>query len=98
MQVVTYTESSAERVGEALTQPELTAEYWGVRNLSDWQVGSPWDHQRADGSGTVILGGTVVESPPPPRLAMTWGASGETSPDRISKVSFEIEPHHEIVR
>jgi uncharacterized protein YndB with AHSA1/START domain len=95
---VTYIESSAERVWEALTQPELTAEYWGVRNLSDWQIGSPWDHQRADGSCTMILGGTVVESTPPHRLAMTWGASGETSPDRISKVSFEIEPYHEIVR
>jgi hypothetical protein len=29
---------------------------------------------------------------------MTWSPSGETSPDKISKVTFEIEPYHEIVR
>jgi uncharacterized protein YndB with AHSA1/START domain/DNA-binding transcriptional ArsR family regulator len=95
---VTYIESSAEKVWEALTQPEITAQYWGVRNLSDWQPGSPWEHQLADGSGTVLLGGTVVESTPPHRLVMTWAYPGQTSPDKISKVSFEIESHHEIVR
>jgi hypothetical protein len=29
---------------------------------------------------------------------MTWVYPGETSPDKISRVTFEIEPHHEIVR
>jgi hypothetical protein len=29
---------------------------------------------------------------------MTWGPSGETSPDKISKVTFEIQPYYEIVR
>jgi uncharacterized protein YndB with AHSA1/START domain/DNA-binding transcriptional ArsR family regulator len=95
---VTYIESSAERVWEALTQPEITAAYWGRRQVSDWQVGSPWEHQRVDGSGSADIGGTVLESMPPRRLVMTWSPSGETSPDRISKVTFEIEPYHEIVR
>lgn len=94
---VTYIESTAERVWEALTQPELTAAYWGgARNLSDWQIGSSWQHQFADGS--VHIAGTVVESAPPQRLAMTWGHSGETSPDKVSKVTFSIEPYHEIIR
>jgi uncharacterized protein YndB with AHSA1/START domain/DNA-binding transcriptional ArsR family regulator len=95
---VTYIESSAERVWEALTQPEITAAYWGVRQVSDWAVGSPWEHQRADGSGIADLSGTVLESTPPHRLVMTWGPSGETLPDKISKVTFEIEPYHDIVR
>jgi uncharacterized protein YndB with AHSA1/START domain/DNA-binding transcriptional ArsR family regulator len=95
---VTYIESSAERVWEALTQPEVTAAYWGVMNLSNWEVGSPWEHQRANGSGIADVGGTVIESTSPHRLVMTWGPSGETSPDKISKVTFEIEPYHEIVR
>jgi uncharacterized protein YndB with AHSA1/START domain/DNA-binding transcriptional ArsR family regulator len=95
---VTYIASSAERVWEALTQPELTAEYWGAKNLSDWQVGSSWQHQRADGSDILMISGKVVESTPPRRLAMTWGQPGDTSPDKTSKVSFEIEPYHEIVR
>lgn len=94
---VTYIESTAERVWEALTQPEITAQYWaGARNLSDWQVGSPWRHQFADGS--VHIAGTVRESAPPNRLVMTWGHPGETSADRISTVIFEIEQFDEIVR
>ena len=36
---VTYIESSPERVWDALTDPDLTAEYWGHSNVSDWQVG-----------------------------------------------------------
>jgi uncharacterized protein YndB with AHSA1/START domain/DNA-binding transcriptional ArsR family regulator len=95
---VTYIESSAERVWEALTQPEITAAYWGRRQISDWKAGSRWDHQRADGSGISDIAGTVLESTPPHRLVMTWAPSGETSPDKISKVTFEIEPYHEIVR
>lgn len=31
---VTYIEASAEKVWAALTQPEITAQYWGVRNVS----------------------------------------------------------------
>jgi uncharacterized protein YndB with AHSA1/START domain/DNA-binding transcriptional ArsR family regulator len=95
---VTYIESSAERVWEALTQPEITAAYWGVRQVSDWDVGSLWKHQRTDGSGIADIGGTVIESTPPHRLVMTWGPSGEAPPDKISKVTFQIEPFHEIVR
>jgi uncharacterized protein YndB with AHSA1/START domain len=95
---VTYIQSSAERVWEALTQPEITALYWGVRQLSDWQVGSRWEHHYADGSGRTPISGTVLESRPPHRLVLTWGPSGETAPDKISKVTFEIEPYHDIVR
>ena len=35
---VTYIESSPERVWEALTDPDLTAQYWGHSNVSDWQA------------------------------------------------------------
>jgi uncharacterized protein YndB with AHSA1/START domain len=95
---VTYIESSAERVWEALTEPEITSAYWGASNVSDWRVGSPWEHRRADGSDALMLEGKVVESVPPRRLALTWAAAGEAAPDKISKVSFDIEPYHEIVR
>jgi uncharacterized protein YndB with AHSA1/START domain/DNA-binding transcriptional ArsR family regulator len=95
---VTYIESSAERVWESLTQPEVTAAYWGHSGVSDWKVGSPWELQRTDGSGIVDVAGMVIERAPPHRLVVTWSSPGETSPDRISRVTFEIEPYHEIVR
>jgi uncharacterized protein YndB with AHSA1/START domain/DNA-binding transcriptional ArsR family regulator len=95
---VTYIESSPERVWEALTDPGLTAEYWGHSNVSDWRPGSSWEHRRSDGSGIADVIGTVLESVPPRRLAMTFDAPGETPAGGPSRVSFEIEPFHEIVR
>jgi len=95
---VTYIESSAERVWEALTDADLTAAYWGHSNLSDWRAGSRWEHRRVDGSGIADVTGTVLESAPPRRLAMTFDAPGAAPPEGSSKVTFDIEPYHEIVR
>ena len=95
---VTYIESSPERVWEALTDPGLTARYWGHSNVSSWQAGSPWEHRRVDGSGIADVTGTVLESVPPRRLTITFDAPGDTPPGGPSTVTFEIEPYHEIVR
>jgi uncharacterized protein YndB with AHSA1/START domain/DNA-binding transcriptional ArsR family regulator len=95
---VTYIESSPERVWKALTDPDLTAEYWGHSNVSDWQAGSSWEHRRVDGSGIADVTGTVLESVPPLRLTMTFDAPGGTPAEVPTKVTFDIEPYHEIVR
>jgi uncharacterized protein YndB with AHSA1/START domain len=42
--------------------------------------------------------GTVLDSVPPRRLAMTFDAPGEAPPGGPSRVTFDIEPYHEIVR
>lgn len=39
---VCYIESTPELVWHALTDADLTADYWGHINVSDWQVGSAW--------------------------------------------------------
>jgi uncharacterized protein YndB with AHSA1/START domain/DNA-binding transcriptional ArsR family regulator len=95
---VTYIESSPERVWEALTDADLTAQYWGHSNVSDWQPGSTWEHQRTDGSGIADVAGTVLESMPPRRLVMTFDSPGELPPSGPTKVTFDIEPFHEIIR
>jgi uncharacterized protein YndB with AHSA1/START domain/DNA-binding transcriptional ArsR family regulator len=95
---VTYIEASPERVWQALTDADLTAAYWGHSNISDWQAGSRWEHRRVDGSGIADVIGTVLESVPPRRLTMTFDAPGEVPPDGPSRVTFDIEPYHEIVR
>ena len=95
---VTYIESTPERVWEALTDPDLTAQFWGHSNASDWHEGSPWEHRRVNGSGIADVIGTVLESVPPRRLIMTFDAPGETPAGGPSKVTFDIEPYHEIVR
>jgi uncharacterized protein YndB with AHSA1/START domain/DNA-binding transcriptional ArsR family regulator len=96
---VTYIESAPERVWEALTDPDLTAQYWGHSNVSDWQAGSSWEHRRVDGSDIADVVGTILESSPPRRLSMTFdGPDGPGPTEGPSKVTFDIEPYHEIVR
>jgi uncharacterized protein YndB with AHSA1/START domain/DNA-binding transcriptional ArsR family regulator len=95
---VTYIQSTPEKVWNALTDPDLTAQYWGHSNVSDWQVGSRWEHQRTDGTHIADVTGAVVESSPPTRLVTTWEAPGEERADGPSRVTFDIQPHGEIVR
>lgn len=95
---VTYIQSTAEQIWHALTDAELSAEYWGHSNVSDWQPGSAWEHQRTDGSGIADVIGTVLEAVPPKRLVMTFAGPTEQRAGGPSRVTFTIEPHEEIVR
>jgi uncharacterized protein YndB with AHSA1/START domain/DNA-binding transcriptional ArsR family regulator len=95
---VTYIHSTPQRVWHALTDPGLSAEYWGHSNVSDWQAGSRWEHQRTDGSGIADVVGTVVETEPPRRLVITFAGPVEAPAGGPSQVTFDIEPHGEIVR
>jgi uncharacterized protein YndB with AHSA1/START domain/DNA-binding transcriptional ArsR family regulator len=96
---VTYIRAGAEQVWHALTDADLTARYWGHSNVSDWQPGSRWEHRRTDGSGAADAGGRVLETDPPHRLVMTFGAAdGEEPPGGDSVVTFGIEEQGGIVR
>jgi uncharacterized protein YndB with AHSA1/START domain/DNA-binding transcriptional ArsR family regulator len=91
---VTYVASTPERVWDALTDADLTAEYWGHANVSDWAPGAPWEHRRTDGSGVADVVGTVLEADRPRRLTLTFGPPGGAS----TRVQFDIEPYGRIVR
>ena len=94
---VTYIKATAEQVWHALTDADLTAQYWYHRNESDWQTGSTWAHQRLDGSGADVTG-TVLESVPPTRLVITFEDSSPKPNDGPSVVTFVIEPAETLVR
>lgn len=94
---VTYIHATAEQVWRALTDANLTARYWGHANVSDWQPGSTWEHQRTDGSGVADVVGKVLTAEPPTRLVLTF----EDSPNEDrepSVVTFLVAPHQDIVR
>jgi uncharacterized protein YndB with AHSA1/START domain/DNA-binding transcriptional ArsR family regulator len=95
---VTYIESTPEAVWDALTDADMTAAYWGHSNVSDWQVGSRWEHQRTDGSKIADTGGTVLESTRPTRLVASWEDPTAIVPVTPSTVTFLIEPFGDIVR
>jgi uncharacterized protein YndB with AHSA1/START domain len=51
---VSYIATTPHKVWQALTDPELMRQYWGDpaagcsrMNISDWKVGSRWEHQQS---------------------------------------------------
>jgi len=94
---ITYIEASAEQVWDALTSEDLTADFWGHKNVSDWNVGSRWEHRRTDGSEIADVVGRVMESERPHRLALTFG-DPDTTPAPVPLVALTTETFHDIVR
>ncbi|WEX07972.1 SRPBCC domain-containing protein [Chelativorans sp. AA-79] len=67
--------------------------------MSDWQVGSEWQHVRDNDERTVELVGEVVEIAPPSRLVITWAnASQANNPDAYSRVTFDVEDYNDMVK
>lgn len=95
---VTYIHASADQVWRALTDADLTAQYWGHANVSDWQPGSAWEHQRLDGSNQADVVGRVIQSEPPTRLAITFESPDDEPSATPPVVTFLIETHHDIIR
>jgi uncharacterized protein YndB with AHSA1/START domain len=72
---VTYISTTPEKLWDALINPEMTRQYWGNhRNASDWQPGSPWQHEDHTDSELVDIVGKVIESDPPHRLVLSWAS------------------------
>ncbi|MBI3769711.1 MAG: SRPBCC family protein [Deltaproteobacteria bacterium] len=97
---VTYIATTRERVWKALTDSEMTKEYWWRRaNVSDWKVGSAWKHQDYDDPRLVDIVGQVVESNPPHRLVVTWARPVDAgNAAKTSRVTYQIEPYADVVR
>jgi uncharacterized protein YndB with AHSA1/START domain len=76
-----------------LIDPEMNKEYWGRHcNVSDWKVGSRWQHADYDDRTQVRVAGTVIESNRPHRLVLSWARPEHLDdPDQVSKVTFTIE-------
>lgn len=96
---VTFIASTAEKVFEAITRPDIARRYWGHENVSDWQPGSHWQHVRADEQRTVQLVGKVIEISPPTRLVISWASASQAEdPQAYSRVTFQIEDYEAMVR
>jgi len=96
---VIYIASTPEKVWEALVRGELTRQYWGHENVSDWKRGSRWKHVSADDARAVRIEGEVLESVPPKRLVLTWAEPGDAADRRKhSRMTLTLEPVKDMVR
>jgi len=96
---VVYIATTPEKVWQALVDGEVTHLYWGHQNVSDWKVGSRWQHQSVDADHDVKIVGRVLESAPPRRLALSWARPDDAANEsKHSRVLFEIEPVNDMVK
>ena len=96
---VTYIKTTPKKVWDAITVPEFARQYWGHGNISDWKIGSGWEHKTQDGK--VVIHGKVLESDPPKRLAVSWSApdNGKSGNEaNASRAIFDIETVGDMVR
>jgi uncharacterized protein YndB with AHSA1/START domain len=96
---VMYIASTPDKVWKALLDGEMTRQYWGHENISDWKPGSKWEHRRFDDAHTLRLVGQVLECDPPRRLVMTWAEPADAA-DRAkhSRVAIDLAPVGDMVR
>jgi uncharacterized protein YndB with AHSA1/START domain len=96
---VTYIAASPAKLWEAITNGQVTQQYFfGRRMESDWKVGSPWRLVMED--GRTDSGGTVIESDPGRKLAITWRVEWIEAFRNLpeAKVAFQIDHLRDVVR
>jgi uncharacterized protein YndB with AHSA1/START domain len=109
---VSYIRTTPELLYRALTERAFMERYWGVVVESDWEAGSAitWEKNGLRQSDPRQV---VLEADPPRRLSYTWHAItpewnevtslGEeryrrAAAEPLSHVTFELEPHGELVK
>ena len=93
----TYIETTAEKLWQALTDGDFTERYWfGERVASTWEIGSRHSLTR---QGKAHIEGKVLAFEPPKRLSYTWDpCSTDAKRERISRVTFDLEPRGKVVK
>jgi uncharacterized protein YndB with AHSA1/START domain len=96
---VIYIATTPQRIWDALVKGELARQYWKHENISDWKVGSKWEHVADDGKRTVKIIGEILECVPSKRLVMTWGDAADLADrGKHSRVAIDIETVGDMVR
>ena len=96
---VTYIRTTAEKLWQALLDPELTRLYWcDTRVDADWKVGGAWTRKTPDGQ--LKDSGEILEIDPPKRLVMSWRNEfrPEIREEGFSRATYELEPQGDTVK
>ena len=96
---VVYIRTRLEKAWQALVQGDVTRQYWGNENVSDWKVGSGWEHRGEKGTGPALIVGEVVEVSPPQRLVLTWAYPQDKANRAMhSRVTFDLAPIEDMIK
>ena len=95
--ISTYIRTTADRLWDALTNPETTKQYYYSGQVqSDLRVGGNFSYLAPDGQ--INLHGEVLEIDPPKKLVTTFKATWAQPGAEITRVMYEIEPMGEVCR
>jgi uncharacterized protein YndB with AHSA1/START domain len=96
---VIYIRTTAEKLWQALTEPEFTRRYWfDTTQESEWRPGASWKIVFPD--GRLADSGEVVEIDPPQRLVLKWRNElfPEMTAEGFSRMTYEIEEKGDSVK
>jgi uncharacterized protein YndB with AHSA1/START domain len=96
---VTYIRTTPEKLWRALTDPEVTQQYFsGGRHESEWKAGAAWRIMIPD--GRVADSGEVVEIDPPRKLVLKWRNEfkPELREEGFSRMTYTLEPQGDTVK
>jgi uncharacterized protein YndB with AHSA1/START domain len=96
---VTYIRTTAEKLWQALTDPDFNRQYWfGAHQVSDWKKGSSWKIAFADGSTADT--GEILEIEPYRRIVIKWRNEfmPELKAEGYTRCTIEIEPQGEVMK
>ncbi len=84
---VSYIRVTPEKLWQALTTPEIIAQYrFGMNVESDWNVGSAW---KMYADGHLMDAGEILESVAPQRLVLSWRSEWSAAHGAV----FEAHTH-----
>jgi uncharacterized protein YndB with AHSA1/START domain len=96
---VTYIRTTAEKLWQALIDPEFTRQFWaGTWQECEWKVGAPWRIMIPD--GRVGDNGEVLEIEPHRRLVLSWcnEFKPELRQEGYSRMTYLLEPEGDMVK
>lgn len=96
---VIYIRTTAEKLWQALIEPEFTKQYWAqCWQESAWRKGAAWKIMKPDGQ--IADSGEIVEIEPHKRLVISWRNEfrPELTAEGYSRLTYELEQQGDMVK
>jgi uncharacterized protein YndB with AHSA1/START domain len=96
---VTYIRTTAEKLWQALTEPEFTRQYWcNTTQESEWKPEASWRIVTPD--GRTADSGEIIAVEPQKRMVFTWRheLDDDLRAEGYSRLTYDLEQNGETVK